>query len=647
MDTSPSRPLPARFRSGPLLFGLGLVLLTLIVYRPVSTYGFVNFDDGLYVTGNRHVQQGLTWQGFLWAWQANVASNWHPLTLLSHMLDCELFGLNARGHHLTSLLLHLANVWLLFEILRRMTRGHAGSVGASAFVAALFGIHPTHVESVAWIAERKDVLSGFFFLLTLGAWHRWTQAPPGKHLSRYLLVLLAFACALLSKPMVVTLPCVLLLLDIWPLGRLRAGEIRSVRELWAGLRPLLVEKVPLFILSAASSAVTVHTQQGSLATLAAVSAGRRVGNALVSYLIYLGKMFWPAKLAAFYPLPGTVPLWKTLAAGALLAAVTALAVWRLRRQPYLAVGWLWFLGMLVPVIGLVQVGRQAMADRYTYLPSIGLFLAVAWGMAEVIARRRLPRMAVAGGALAVIAALSVAAHAQVKTWKDSLTLFRHAIEVTENNYLAHLNVAVALSRQGNEAEALRHFREVLRLQPNLADAHAALATGFRRWGRPAEALPYARRAVQLKPERAHFHHTLAMILGDLGRKDEAIAELRKAVERSPRLADARYGLGLLLQEKGRTDEALEHYRAALQANPDLADLYAPTATLLARKGELVEAVRLYQEAVRRRPTPSAHFNLALTLERMGRKAEARRHYEQALALDPGLEAARQRLEALP
>ncbi len=640
MDDSLSSLSRVRFRSGPLLLGLGLVLLTLIVYRPVSTHGFVNFDDGLYVSGNRHVQQGLTWRGFLWTWQANVASNWHPLTLLSHMLDCELFGMDARGHHLTSLLLHLANVWLLFGVLRRIT----GAVGASALVAALFGIHPTHVESVAWIAERKDVLSGFFFLLTLGAWHRWVQ---GRHLRQYLLLLFFFACGLLSKPMVVTLPCVLLLLDVWPLGRLRVGEIRSMRELRTGLRPLLVEKLPLFVLSVASSAVTMYVQQGSLATIGAVSIGRRVGNALVSYVTYLGKTFWPANLAAFYPLPPVIPLWKALGAGALLAAITALALWRLRRQPYLAVGWLWFLGMLVPVIGLVQVGRQAMADRYTYLPSIGLFLAVVWGAAELVSRWRLPRAALAGGALAGVAALSITAHTQVGTWKNSLTLFRHAIAVTENNYLAHLNVAIELSRQGDEAEALRHFREVLRLQPNLADAHAALAVGFRRWGRPAEALPHARRAVQLKPERARFHHTLASILEDLGRKDEAISELRKAVERNPRLADTRYGLGLLLQEEGRTDEALQHYQAALEANPDLAGLYAPTATLHARKGELAEAVRLYEEAVRRQPTPSVHFNLGLTLERMGRTAEARRHYEQALALDPGLEPARQRLRALP
>jgi tetratricopeptide (TPR) repeat protein len=631
MET-PIQPPAARSRTVPLLLGLGLVLLTLVVYRPVLTHGFVNFDDGLYVTHNRHVQAGLTWDGFLWAWQANVASNWHPLTLLTHMLDCELYGLNPHGHHLTNLLFHLANVWLLFAVLRRLT----GRMGASAFVAALFAVHPAHVESVAWVAERKDVLSGFFFLLTIGAYQRWTEARTPR---RYLLVAVLFACGLLSKPMLVTLPCVLLLLDAWPLGRL--GE---------GPRRLLVEKIPLFVLSAAASAVTVYAQEGSLATLEAVSLGRRIGNALVSYAAYLGKLFWPAKLAVFYPLPVAIPLWKSLAAGALLLAITAFCLWRFRRQPVLAVGWFWFLGMLVPVIGLIQVGRQAMADRYTYLPSIGLFIAVVWGVVELTERLaervRVPRPALAAGALALTVALSLAAHAQAKTWKDSLTLFRHALTATENNYLAHLNVAVALSQKNQEAEAREHFREVLRLQPNLADAQAAYATGLRRWGHSAEALPYARRAVQLKPERSRFRQTLAVILEDLGRKDEAIVQLRKAVELSPGMAVAHYGLGSLLQEKGRTDEALEHYEAALEANPDLNELYAPTATLLARKGDLHAAVRLYQEAARRQPTASVHFNLAITLERLGRREEARREYEAALQLAPGLEAARQRVEAL-
>jgi len=623
-----------RSRSAWLLLGLGLVLLTLAVYRPVLTADFINFDDGLYVTGNRHVQEGLTWQGFLWAWQANVASNWHPLTMLSHMLDCEIYGLNAHGHHLTSLLFHLANVWLLFEVLRRMT----GAVGRSAWVAALFAVHPMHVESVAWVAERKDVLSGFFFFLALAAYLGWVRERSPR---RYLLVVLLFACGLLAKPMVVTLPFILLLIDIWPLGRLRLGE--------AGPGSLLLEKIPLFALSVASSAVTVYAQQGSLATLQAVSAGRRVGNALVSYVVYLEKTFWPVKLAVFYPLPPSVPLWKALAAGALLVAITGLALWRVRRQPYLAVGWLWFVGMLVPVIGFVQVGRQAMADRYTYLPSIGLFLAVAWGVAELLAGFRMGRAGRAvgaAGALAVVAALSIAGHRQAAMWKDSLTLFRHALAVTDNNYLAHLNVAVALTNKGDQKGAIEEFHEVLRLQPNLAEAHAALATGLQKWGRPAEALPHAQKAVQMKPDRAHFRQTLASILEDLGRKGEAIVQLRKAVELSPRLAGAHYGLGQLLQEQGRTDEALQHYLVALEVNPELADLYSPAATLLAKKGDLVRAVALYEESIRRRPTALTHFNLGVTLERMGRPAEARQHYRRALVLDPGLEPARQRLGAL-
>jgi tetratricopeptide (TPR) repeat protein len=342
----------------------------------------------------------------------------------------------------------------------------------------------------------------------------------------------------------------------------------------------------------------------------------------------------------------SLPWWKVAAAGALLAAITALAVWRIRRQPYLIAGWLWFLGMLVPVIGLIQVGRQAMADRYTYLPSIGVFLILAWGVRELSGRMpgRRRRAVLAGGALAVVAALSVAAYAQVGTWKNSLTLFRHALKVTRDNYLAHLNVAVALSHEGKQEESLHHYREVLRLQRNLAEAHAALGTALRRWGRNAEALPHLRRAVQLKPERARFRHTLAITLEELGHKEEAKAQLRKAVELSPRLADAHYGLGAILQEEGRTDEALQHYQAALEANPELIALYEPTATLLARRGDLAGAVRLYEEAVRRQPTARVHFNLAITLERLGRAAEARQHYERALVLDPDLEPARRRLE---
>ena len=643
---APSSAVLVRPAPRPLFLGLGLCLLTLSVYLPVLRHDFVNFDDNVYVTNSPHVQAGLTWDNLLWAWQANVGSNWHPLTLLSHMLDCQLYGLNPKGHHLTSLLLHLAGVWVLFEVLRRMT----GAPWRSAAVAALFAVHPLHVESVAWIAERKDVLSGLFFGLTLGAWLRWTRRPTS---GRYAVVLLAFALGLLAKPMLVTLPCVLLLLDVWPLGRLPLGAEISWGEARAALPRLLLEKLPLFALAAAACAVTLFSQQGSLAQLAAVPLGRRLGNALISYAVYLGKTFWPAKLAVFYPLPYGIPPWQAIAAAALLAAITALALWRVRRSPWLAVGWLWFVGMLVPVIGLVQVGRQAMADRYTYLPSIGLFLALVWGTPEtpetpeITARARLPRAALPAAGAVALAALAVAARAQVDVWQDSTSLFRHAIAVTDGNYLAHLNLGVGLSHQGRTAEALAEYRRALALQPNMVEAQAALGSLLRRLKRPAEALPHLQRAVALRPDSAGIRLTLASALTDLGRDGEAIPQLRRALALNPRSAEAHYGLGTLLQKRGEAGEALAHYQAALAIDPDLADLYGPAGTLLALRGDLPGAVRLQAEDVRRHPGSAvAWYNLAVTCERLGRTAEARRAYARALALDPGLAAARQRLAVL-
>ncbi|HEX7185198.1 MAG TPA: tetratricopeptide repeat protein [Thermoanaerobaculia bacterium] len=592
------------------------------------TYDFVNFDDGLYVTGNPTVKKGITWDGFLWAWQSNVASNWHPLTVLSHMLDCEVFGLNAKGHHLTSLLLHLASVWLLFEVLRRMT----GSPGKSAVVAALFGIHPTHVESVAWIAERKDVLSGLFFVLTLGAYLRYTRE---RTAGRYLLVALTFALGLLSKPMLVTLPCVLLLLDVWPLRRLPVPPSGGIP--WRGLRPLLLEKVPLLLLSVAASAVTVYTQTQSMASTQAVSIYRRVANALVSYTVYLGKTIWPAKLAVFYPLPPTVPLWKAVAAGTLLLAITLFVAVRFRRSPWLAVGWLWFLGMMVPVIGLVQVGRQAMADRYTYLPTIGLFLMAAWGLSELLEERRWRRAALATASALAVGALAAAAWVQVGHWQNSLTLFRHTAAVTRNNYLAHLNLASALAKTGARDEAMKHYREALRIQPSFVEGNAGLGSALYRWGRPREALPYLRRAVRLRPNSARMRHSLAVNLEALGRTDEAVTELRKAVELSPNMSRSHHGLGAILHKAGRTDEALQHYRKALDINPGLTELYNPTTALLAQRGQLAEAVRLFAEVVDREPDlAAAHYHLAILLQQTGRSEEARRHLVRALELDPGL-----------
>ncbi len=438
----------------PLALGAALALLTLAAWLPALRNGFVNLDDPYYVTAQPHVLPGITRAGLAWAWTAKVASNWHPLTMLSHMLDCQLFGLDPAGHHATSLLLHLANVLLLFAVLWRMT----GAAGRSAAVAALFAVHPTHVESVAWVAERKDVLSALFWLLAMGAWERYARAPS---IGRYLLVALLMALGLMAKPMVVTLPFALLLLDVWPLGRLQLGWKR-----------LTIEKIPLLALSAASSLITLRYQQTSLAPLGVVPWSLRAANALVSYAAYLGKLFLPRHLAVFYPIPLAIPAWKVAGAALLLTALTALAVWRARREPWLLVGWLWFLGTLVPVIGLVQVGRQAMADRYTYIPSIGLFLAVVWSLAELGKAHRAALAATAG---IVILALAAITWTQIGYWSDSATLFRHALAATgDDNYLAHIGLGKALMGEKDWDGAAAQFRAVLARYPNLTEARAGL-----------------------------------------------------------------------------------------------------------------------------------------------------------------------------
>lgn len=469
----------------------GLALLTLAAYLPVLANGFIRFDDPLYVTRNAWVKAGLTWDGFVWALTANVASNWHPLTLLSHMLDCELFGMDPLGHHLTSLLLHTASAVLLFEALRRMT----GSVWRSAAVAALFALHPTHVESVAWVAERKDVLSGFFWMLTLLAWERYVREPSPK---RYAAVALFLAAGLLSKPMVVTLPFVLLLLDVWPLRRGIPWKIR------------VKEKLPLFALVAASCLVTVIAQSGAIGMASRFPMKLRLANAVLSYVAYLGKTLLPTKLAVFYPMPAEFPAWKVAGAALLLAALTVLAF---KAGRYAAVGWLWFLGTLVPVIGIVQVGGQSMADRYTYIPTIGLFLIAAWGW---------PRRA--GWVLApVLLALAIGTRLQIRHWEDSETLFRHAAAVTERNFIAHLNLAQIHAERddyGDRGRALEHFRITLSIRPTMWQAQASLGNALRRWGRPDKALPHLRNAVRLRPKDSRLRRILAETQKEVCRMSE-------------------------------------------------------------------------------------------------------------------------------
>jgi len=543
LDASLSR------RGDRLAVGLGLVLivLTAVVYAGVGRLGFV-FDDTEYILRNQTLQQGLTLGSLGWALTAMYAANWHPLTWVSHLLDYQLFGLNPAGHHAISAVLHAINVALLFAVLRRLT----GSTWRSWFVAALFAVHPLRVESVAWVSERKDVLSLFFGLLTVGAYRRYTAAPGKK---RYLVFASLFALGLLSKPMLVTFPFVLLLLDYWPLGRLQpAGSTTPGGISARALFRLAREKAPLLLLSLASCAVTYAAQAAGGALIPGLSPpiGARVANALVSGARYLGMTGWPVDLAAFYPYPlSGHPAWQVAASAALLVSVTALCVAVRRSAPALVVGWLWFLGTLIPVIGLVQVGRQALADRYTYLPHAGLLLLVVWGSAALArkARAAVP-LALAGGV--AIVALCALAQRQVDTWRDEFSLAGHAVSVTRGNSFMHYNLGVALSAAGRTDEAIAAYREALRIFSAEPDAHYNLAVLLSKRGEQVEAILNYLRALKVQPNDASAHNNLGSLLYRQGRTVEAIDHFRQAVALKPDDAAFRANLQLALDWQRRS-----------------------------------------------------------------------------------------------
>ena len=490
---------PPVSRSLRVLAVLSLAFLSVLPYALVSGHGFVLFDDDKYIVGNPWVRGGLTREGVAWAFGTFHAANWHPLTWLSHMLDVEWFGMAPGPHHLVNVALHAVNTVLLFLVFSGMT----GEVRRSALVAALFAVHPLHVESVAWVSERKDLLCALFFLLSTGAYAMYARR--GGTLPS-LAVNLAFGLALLSKPRAVTLPFLLLLLDFWPLGRLAAGQ--EVPSASRGISPvpfrtLLLEKAPLFAMSAASSVVTWLAQRKGGSLDAAIPFGARAANAAVSYAAYLCKAAWPSGLAVFYPPPagiGQAPiLWQSVGAVLLIAGVTAAALRMARRAPFLCAGWLWYLGMLVPVIGLVKVGAQAMADRYTYLPLTGVFVALAWGVPALLPpfRRRTFVLGAAAGAIVLL--LGAAAYLQASYWKDSITLFSHALRVTSGNWMAHYDLALAYQAEGDLLRAESQYREVLRILPDAADAHINLGVVLQDTGRLDEALIHYREALRLSP----------------------------------------------------------------------------------------------------------------------------------------------------
>jgi tetratricopeptide (TPR) repeat protein len=612
-----------------LSIGLALAALTLTVYSPCFRHPFVNFDDEEYVTRNPHVQAGLTAGGVRWAFTTLDCGNWHPLTWLSLQLDATLYGgLRAGGFHLTNVLLHAASTLLLFLVLGRMT----GAVWRSAVVAGLFALHPLNVEPVAWVAERKGVLSTLFWMLALAAYLAYVRRPGVR---RYLLIVLALVLGLMAKPMLVTLPFVLLLLDYWPLRRLQIESKSAI----CNLKSAILEKLPLFILVLAWCVLAFLGQRriDALPSLEAYPLDVRVWNALLAYVAYLGKMFWPARLAVHYPHPGAaVSVVAALAAGLLLAVITVLVLGLGRRRPYLAVGWLWYLGTLLPVIGLVQIGGHGMADRYTYVPLIGLFLLVTWGAADLMAARKLPRFYPAAAATLVLAACAVLTWIQLGYWKSDRDLWEHALAVTENNALAHNNLGMVYFGQGRVGLAEKEFDRAVTLAPRVALFHHNRATLLRDRGRPDEALAECSQAVALSPRDALFHYTLGNLLRDLGREDEALAELQESVHLDPDSPQSHGNLANVLLDLGRREEAVAEYRRAIDLDPRYASPHVGLGNALAELGRREEALAEYHRAIDLGPkSPVAHLNLGMALQEEGRLEAAAVEYRKAVELGYG------------
>ena len=592
-----------------LVRSLTLFLGTLILYFPTLNSAFVNYDDPAYVTANAHVLQGLSRSNIAWAFTAATEANWHPLTWISHMADVQLFGTTPRGHHAVNVLFHALNVVLLFFVLRKAT----GCVSRSAVVAALFAVHPLNVECVAWVAERKSVLSMFFLLLALAA-YGWYASK--RSLGRYALLLALFALGLAAKPMVVTLPILLLLWDYWPLQRSTAPDSKEPSER-PTLFQLVIEKIPLLAMSAASSWITLYAQRtgGALGSTELLPLGLRIENAIYSYIAYVAKGIWPTSLAVFYPHPeSSLATWKVVAAALILVAITALTWLHRARRRYLLMGWLWYLAAMIPMIGVVQVGRQAMADRYAYLPFVGLFMLAVWGCSDLLARWKLSSVAVAAIAAGVLIAYASVAFLQINYWHNSYTLFSHALQVTSRNGIAEDNLGTALMEMGRPDLALPHFEAAAEFMPQLSTAHYNLGVLQQ----------------QSSPEAARTEYQLAL----------------KYTSDPTEAAQSHSNLGFLLMEGNDLKSAVEQFTAALQINPDKQNSLLGRGIAEYRQGNLDAAVADLSRAAQLASQAQANFWLARALEDRGQIQAAITAYESALQVSPGMTEAQQRLDAL-
>jgi tetratricopeptide (TPR) repeat protein len=650
---------------------IALALVTATLYGQVIGHEFIGYDDPDYVTDNPIVQKGLSREGFTWAFTTFTLANWHPLTWLSHMLDVQLFGMNPGFHHLVSVLFHVLNTILVFWILRQTT----GALWRSAIVAALFALHPLHVESVAWVSERKDVLSTFFWLLALWAYARYAKKPsvPG-----YLPVLSFFALGLLAKPMLITLPLVLLLLDYWPLGRLKREPARpaaapetpqATRERrikkrerqrreppatpssrgsvdWSLVLPLVYEKIPLLVLSVASGLITLYAQQkgGAVVPLSHYLLPDRVANAVVSYAAYLWKMFWPSGLIFFYPMRAYSPA-LVLACALLLAGMTFLSLrWALRR-PWLAVGWFWYVITLLPVIGIVKVGGAAMADRYTYVALLGPFIALAWGTFDLAQALRVPRAVLATASALVVGACMLLTYNQVGTWRDGITLSRHALSVGPRNYVGQTLLASEYIHQEKFEEALTHAKAALDLNPRGEKALTNMGMIYYHTGKYAEAVETFDQVLRMNPNSPAVHEWLGRACLAAGNFEKAAAHFRHAIQPGRDNAASYSGLGETLIFQNRLEEALRYTRQAIEAQPQNAKSYNNAGYILIRQGKVDDAIAQFQNAVKLTPDYArAHSNLGSALMEKKRVDEAIDHFETAVRLEPGNQTARENLK---
>lgn len=647
-----------------LLIFLILIVSISAVYSQVMHYGFISFDDYQYICTNHHVQKGITLETILWAFTSSHASNWHPITWLSHMMDVSLFGMQAGMHHLINVIFHLLNSILLFLVFRKTT----DKVWQSLAVAVLFALHPVHVESVAWVSERKDVLSTFFWMLTMLAYVRYVRSANVK---RYLFVLLFFSLGLMSKPMLVTLPFVLLLMDYWPLKRftLDARNSRHVRSKLPFIH-LVVEKMPLFILAATSSIITFLVQKSGKAvvTFADFSFGERFANVVTSYVGYIWKMIWPYNLAIYYPYPASFSTLNFTASILLLLIITIIIVKFCTTHPYLITGWFWYLGTLVPVIGLVKVGSQAMADRYTYVPFIGLFVITAWSIPNLIKKGKYRNQVVALSSICIVLCYLISSWIQVRYWKNSIELYKHALSVTENNVAVLNNLGIDLMKQKEFKQSLNYLKKAEKIDPNLSfiwinigntlmemgqhddalsyffkaiekesnniGAYRKIGLTLQHLGQFDKAESYLKKAIQLDPGSAIGHADISLLYLNHGKMDKAINHIRKAYEVAPQYYEINYNYGLIMEKIGNTEKAMAHYYKTLEGNPDHVEAHINLGSILARKKMIQQALSHFSKAVHIQPdNAQAHNNLGTAFAASGKIEEAIMHYKRAIQIN--------------